>query len=110
MNMHTVQIERRIVSRLVKDALKLGYTISLNDAHDGSGEWVVRKSRSYQTVMNAIQSTDGDWLSFRNEAGERVGVVSLVYGNGADVISDCSANDAMSALLIGAETVAANIQ
>ena len=78
--------EKMIVRKVVKNAIALGYTVSLYDGE----EWTVRKSSNVAAVMDAVQSTDSDTLSFRKD-GEKVGSVWLVYGNSAsEVIADYS--------------------
>lgn len=80
-------LEKRVISRLVKDALAKNYTVSLNDGE----EWTVKRSRNYEEIMGAIMTTDEDFLRIRDEKGESVGSVTLIYGNdGWDVIADWS--------------------
>ena len=77
----------RIVRRLVKAALKQGWTISVND----SEEWTVKRSSDFNVVMDALFTTDADTLLFRKPDGDRIGSVVLVYGNaGYEVIADYS--------------------
>jgi hypothetical protein len=97
-----IKMERAIISRLVKDGLKLGYVVSVCDGE----EWTVKKSKSYKAVMNAIQTTDEDILRFRKENGELVGSFYMVYGNdGYDVISDYSDNELSNELIKGADSL-----
>ena len=107
------QNEHRIVSAIVKKALSLDYKISLFDSIDSEGEWTVKRSTSYKEVMDAIASTGGDVLKFRNSKDEVVGSVVLIYGNGNDgcyVISDNTANDKMDELLADANEVADKLE
>lgn len=77
----------RIVRRLVRKALEQGWTISVND----SEEWTVKRSTSFDEVMQALFTTDADTLLFRNTNGDPDGRVYLVYGNSAfEVIADYS--------------------
>ena len=47
-----------------------------------------------------MYSTDSDLLRFRlPESGDSVGAIMLVYGNGADVVSDYTDSEAMAALV-----------
>jgi len=47
-----------------------------------------------------MYSTDSDLLRFRlPESGDSVGAIMLVYGKGADVVSDYTDNEAMAALV-----------
>jgi hypothetical protein len=95
-------IERKIYSRIVKDALAGGYEISVFDGE----EYPLKRSTSYKKIMDAGFSTDQDALVFFKD-GNRLGWVSLIYGNsGWDVISDYVANDEIEALLTGANALA----
>lgn len=102
-----IAIERRIVSRIVKDAFKLNYTISVYDGE----EYCLKHSTSYAAVMNSIQSTDSDMLKIRSNDKTIIGNIFLVYGNdGYDVICDHSDNELTNELLQGANTLAESIE
>jgi hypothetical protein len=102
-----IKMERAIISRLVKDGLKLGYVVSVCDGE----EWTVKKSTSYKAIMGAIQTTDEDIIRFRKADGELVGSFYMVYGNdGYDVISDYSDNDLCKELIKGADTLSDKYQ
>lgn len=80
--------EKMIVRKVVKNAISLGYTVSLYDGE----EWTVRRAANAVEVMSAVQSTDEDTLAFYKD-GKSVGSVYLVYGNSAsEVIADYSDN------------------
>lgn len=107
-----IKIERRIISRLVKDALKAGYCVSVFDGE----EFCLKRSTAYRAIMNSIMSTDEDMLRFRvatprsGPAGELIGNVYLVYGNdGHDVIADYSDNAIIRLLVAGADRLADQI-
>ena len=122
MNLQTrISIERKIVSRIVKDALAKGYTVSVYDGE----EYALKRGTAYKQIMEACFSTDEDTLVFYaktdgydigvdsplNDKFFRVGFVSLVYGNcGYDVISDCTYTPSMEALLSGAEALANKLE
>lgn len=90
-------IEGRVVSKLIKHALKAGYTVSVYDGE----EFPLKYATSYAKIIDACFSTDSDVLVFRrNDAakhdgiGTYVGRVILIYGNeGYDVISDYAGGD-----------------
>lgn len=84
------QTEFGIVSGIVRRALAKGYTVSVNDDAFGGGEWTVKRSRDLAEIIDALATTGGDLLKMHDAAGKFLGVVSLIYGNGEDVISDCS--------------------
>lgn len=88
--------EAVVARRLVRNALELGYTVSVNDGE----EWTVKKSSDRMTILCALASTGGDTLKFRNAEGESLGAMMLVYqdGPGDELIADYSANDAMDHL------------
>jgi len=82
------KIERRIVSRVVKDALRAGHTLSVNN---GGDEFEISKSSSYRDVMDSLMATDEETLILHDDSGAKVGGVFFVYGNdGYDVICDYS--------------------
>ena len=89
--------ERRIVRKLVRKALGLGYVISVFDGE----EWCLRSSTSEADIMSSIQSTESEELVFRTRDGYIVGAIVLVYGNGEDVITDYSDNMEMQQLIEG---------
>ncbi len=94
-----IQIEKGMTTKIVDDALALGYTISVHD----SAEWTVKKSHDREEILAALMTTDDDLLRFRTAGGDLLGSVWLVYGNsGWDVICDHTDTPAMCALLAGA--------
>lgn len=96
---YMTETEFRIVSGIVRRALSKGYTVSVNDDASGQGEWTVKNSRALDEIIGALATTGGDLLKVRNIDGKSLGVVSLVYGNGEDVVSDCSDTPAILELL-----------
>lgn len=90
--MNDQQIETQIVNRLIRAALAKGFTISVNDDSACDGEWVVNKSANFAEITKALRSTEGDTLRMHGLDGRPVAVFCLIWGNGEDVISDCSAN------------------
>lgn len=99
-------IERRIIKKLVQDAIAAGYCVS----HHNGEEYTVRCSRDPAAIMAVIAQTDEETLTIRKENMQRVGWVHLVYGNdGHDVIADHTDNPEMTALLSGATSLADQI-
>lgn len=98
--------ERAIASKLIEDMLSNGNTVSVWEGED----WAIYKSTDHAAIMEALASTDSDWIYVwsRNSEGKliRVGKVLLIYGNGNDLISDCSDNPATLALCEGAQALA----
>jgi hypothetical protein len=87
-------IEAKIARKVVTLALAKGYMISV---YDGKA-MALMQSTSRNAILDAMASTDEDHLFFRNAAGDRVGHMLLIYGNGEDLISDYTDNDAMADL------------
>lgn len=107
MNYHKrVEIEKRIYSRIVKDALAQGFNVSVYDGE----EYALEHSVKYTAIMKAGFSTDEDALVIYKD-DKRVGFVSLIYGNcGYDVIHDYTANDTIENLLAGANALADKLE
>lgn len=81
------KVERMIVRRIVTDAIRLGYTVDVNDGE----EVTVMASTSVRKVMAAVMTTDEDYLILHK--GKKRGWVRLVYGNdGWDVVNDYTTN------------------
>lgn len=99
-------IERQILEKLVDDALAVGCLVSV---HDGE-EWPLKRSQDRIDILSATRSTDADTLLFHHADGVAIGEVLLIYGNGYDLISDCTDNAATQALLDGAEALAESFQ
>jgi hypothetical protein len=99
-----IEIERAIVERLLSDALFFhGYSVS----HSDGERLTVARSRDIGPIMAKLQACREEGLIFHGPDGQRVGTVSLVFGNnGYDVMADCTVNDHMSALIAGAERLA----
>jgi len=80
-----IEMERTIISAIVKYALANEMVCSVNDGE----EWTVKKSDKYTEIMNALFTTDEDYLLLRDKEGNNCGRFYLVYGNdGFDVVSD----------------------
>ena len=88
------QTERRIINRILRKALKLGYTVSVFDGE----EWALARSTDIDRITSEIAATDCTTLRFRNSKGDSVGQIFLVHGNEEDVVSDMSDNAAMAFL------------
>lgn len=91
-------IEKRIARRVVTDALEAGYMVSVWEG----GDWAIKRSIDKAAILDAMFSTDSDLLVMRRLDGDLVGRVYLVWGNGCDVLTDWSDNEATNDLLKGA--------
>ena len=82
-----LKAESDIAMAIVTGALSEGFAVSINDGE----EWTVKRSKDKAEIEAALFSTDSDIIMLRNDAGEKVGWFSLIYGNcGYDVINDYS--------------------
>lgn len=85
-----IELERKMVSALVRHALAEGMTVSVNDGD----EWTLVKSDSYEAIFDALCTTDTDTIMLRRADGSKVGWFQLIYGNdGYDVIADYGVNE-----------------
>jgi hypothetical protein len=99
---YTTAGERGVATRLVRAAIKAGFTVSVSDGE----EWTVKRSDSEAVILPALATTGYDTLRFRNSAGEHVGSAYLVWGNeesGECLIADHTDNDAIEALYNAAQ-------
>lgn len=82
------KIEKKIVARIISDAIRAGYSLSVNNGE----EIVIRKSRDKAAILAEMFSVDTEHLVYHKD-GVRQGSVFLVYGNdGWDVICDYTTN------------------
>ena len=81
-------MEKLISTNLITSAIAKGFTVSVFDGE----EWTVKRSLDFDTIFDALDTTDMNILSFRNAEGESKGKVVLVWGNDGDLISDLSAS------------------
>ena len=99
---YTTSGERGVATRLVRAALHAGYTVSVYDGE----EYTVKRSHRERQILDALATTGEDVLVIRDSAGERLGVLSLIWGNeesGECLIADHTDNDAMEALYQAAQ-------
>ena len=99
---YTTLGERRTATRLVAAALAAGYAVSVYDGE----EYTVKRSRKSKEILAALATTGEDALVIRDATGERLGVLSLIWGNdpsGEELIADHTDNDAMDALYRAAQ-------
>ena len=81
---------------LVRCALRQEWTVSVYDG----GEWTVKKSSCFASIVEALATTGEDTLRFRDIAGNVVGNMFLVYqdGPGDELIADYSVTSEMDYL------------
>lgn len=98
---YTTPGERGTATRLVRAALRAGYTVSVYDEE----EWTVKRSDSEAVILPELASTETTTLRFRHN-GATVGSMLLIWGNdetGEELIADYTDNDAMQALCDAAQ-------
>lgn len=82
-------MELAIVRKLVNTILLDGYTISV----DGGGEdFDLSRSTDVEAIMDATFAVDEATLFMHTLPKTPIGWVSLVHGNGVDIISDWTTN------------------
>lgn len=92
---HCNTIERIIAGRLVSIMLDEGFWVSVYDGE----ETTVSRSTDPAVIFPAMASTESDVLNFgRVGNADRAGWFLLIWGNGRDLISDYSDNEASNAL------------
>lgn len=64
----------------------------------------MRDSTDYDEILEAMGSTDSDVITFRSPVPPAArGAFVLIWGNGVDVISDSSVNEATDRVLVEVE-------
>lgn len=102
---YTTEVERKIALRIVDDALAMGYCVSVNDGE----ETVVSKSSDREMILSSMATTDADILYF-HKGTMACGWVSLIWGNGTDLLSDSSVGEEIDAILRGANALADSLE
>lgn len=97
-------IERLLMEQVVDDLLAAGYLVSVNDGE----ETTVTESTDRAEILDAMRSTDEDYLLARLPGVKRNSWVRLIYGNGADLISDF--NVSLEGVLANANALAERLQ
>ena len=79
-------VERKIINRVIKQALANGWLISVFDGE----EYPVKYSREYGKITAEVAATDETRLVIRAADRAKLGTVLFIHGNGEDVLSDYS--------------------
>lgn len=79
------KIETSIVRCLIGDAIAAGCTVRVYD-----GETFYPHSKNMTEILSQMFAVGDEQLTFYDAAGNRIGWVRLIYGNGPDVICDYS--------------------
>jgi hypothetical protein len=92
----TQPVERPIATKVIRSILNAGYEIQVHDGEEFNSEPTVVEEH----VKANLASTGDDRLYFRKPGDESfAGWVWLIWGNGEDLISDYTANDATEVLI-----------
>ena len=91
---YTNASDKRVLQRLVSEALALGHKVSV---HDGE-EFAVKRSTDFKEIIKGCASTGEDTIIIRDQNNEKLGSFYLIYDNGNEddamvLIADYSAND-----------------
>jgi hypothetical protein len=87
--------ERKIATKLIDTALAAGATVSVNDGEQTTLSW----STDRTAIFEAMATTDEDVIRVSLPDTTKPIMVYLIYGNGADLISDSSSSPAAQAFL-----------
>lgn len=88
-------IELPIARHLIRHILSEGFEIAL---HDGE-EIAVPRTRNFDALNDGLASTDYDNLIiYLSGAPKRIGAITLIWGNGCDVLSDHTDNETLEKL------------
>lgn len=101
------ELELRIALEVVRGALRAGYSVTVHDGEDIGQDDTgkpVERSRDLVAIVQALFSTDEDRLLIDRPNRRRASFVLLIWGNGADVVSDYSVN--LEPIMIGANKLA----
>lgn len=87
--------EARAASRLVREILARGFTISVNDGE----ETTLTASRDKRAIMREMGTTGENILTIKTPDGKRAGWFLLVYGNDpSEIVCDHGANETCEAI------------
>ena len=101
------EIERQIVERIVTDAVKMEFRLSVDDREG----FVLKRSTDVPRIMDALMNTDQDEIYFYDNIRRYIGSVTLIYGNaGYDVIADYSLNPTIETIIAGANELAEKLE
>jgi hypothetical protein len=88
-------IEAKIAALLVDAILAAGHSVTIWEG----GGYAIKRATDRAAILDALASTDSDCVNVFDASGKRLGEVLLIYGNGEDLISDHTDNDAIQALV-----------
>lgn len=83
------KLEQTIVRRVLRAALKLGYSVVCYDGEENHPRTVDESE-----AWNYLGETDEDHLIVYDPENKRIGSVMFIWGNGEDIVSDWGWNTA----------------
>lgn len=99
-------IERALVLCIVEDAIKAGYSLTVESLDGDEEAPEIAKSKDADAILKAMFQGDEDRVTIYDDT-LRLGWLFFVYGNdGWDVLSDYSANQVTEAVVKRAMTYA----
>lgn len=90
-------VEAKIIRQVALKAITLGWSVSVNDGE----ETVVIPTLQLDTVLGEVGHTEETYFHFFLPDRTRLGFVWFVHGNGEDVVTDHSDNEAINQLMEG---------
>ena len=87
--------ERETAARLILAALAAGFTVSVCDGE----AWPVKRSTDALEIARGLASTEMDILKLRRADDSVAGMIWLIWGNGADLVSDYTDADAIESVI-----------
>lgn len=91
-------IETKIAAYTIALALKRGFLVSIEDEEDVA----VHPTTDRQELLSAMGQTDLSWVVLWSAAGERLGSIVFVHGNGVDVIGDYTDREEVETIAVPA--------
>lgn len=88
-------IEAVIIEKIIQEALKLGFLISVFDGE----EYEIEHATDINAIAKAVAITDETTLAFFNQDRQKLGWIWLIHGNEWDVISDYADNGPIKVLM-----------
>lgn len=92
--------ERAIVDRIIRDALRRGYLITVSDGEEVALRWC----NNYESITAEVAATDMTTLTlFPDSHAKAIGNIFLIHGNGGDVVGDYTDNPEVAAVVLWAD-------
>lgn len=98
----TIRTEEFIVANTARNAILAGYAVRVND-----GEVCYKPTRDMESIMRNATATEETTLVIvdTKQDNKVVAAIYFVFGNGVDVLTDCTDNALTNSLLCSAENL-----